>query len=102
MGIAGDYDRVKTSLGASIVRTVVPIVVGAVTAALAKINLGLDAEAATAVVTVVLSTAYYTGIRLLEELASPAWGRLLGIARVPQYVDDGHWVDVDEIDDEEV
>lgn len=93
MSIAADYARVKVSLGASLVRTVVPLVVGAVVSALAKVKLGLDAEAATAVVTVVVTTVYYTGVRLLEELVNPLWGRLLGIAKVPTYDSDVHFVE---------
>ena len=96
MSVAADYATVKASLGASLVRTVVPIVVGAVVSALAKLKLGIDAEAATAVVTVVISTAYYTGVRLMEEFVSPAWGRLLGIAKIPTYDSDVHYVDEEE------
>lgn len=96
MSAAGDYNVVKTSLGASIIRTYVPIIVGAAGGLLAKAKLSVDGDALSSLVTAGVGVVYYTGVRLLEEKVSPIWGRLLGVARVPTYDSDDHYVDVEE------
>lgn len=71
----------------NILRTVVPIVVGAIVAALAKAGItGLD-EVATELVTTVCTVLYWAAFRLLETKVGPAWGWLLGYAQVPSYGD---------------
>lgn len=82
--------EVQTPSGAltpSIVRTGVPLVVGLiVTWAVQKLGL-LDLDTATsgAVTSGIAAWIYYTMIRFLEVYASPKWGYILGIGRVPVY-----------------
>lgn len=68
----------------SIIRTVVPVVVGVVLGQAAKIGLNLDEGAVTELVTVAITTAYYAIIRVLET-RWPGLGVLLGYARAPHY-----------------
>ena len=78
--------NVLSALWASIVRTVVPIVVGAVLGWFASANLPLDPEfegALTALITLLLTTAYYVAVRLFETYISPKIGWLLGYAKSP-------------------
>ena len=84
------FQTAAQGIGASIVRTVVPIAVGAVVAGFAKVGIDLDEDpdtvvALTGVGTVVVSTAYYALVRVLEEKVAPGWGWLLGYANAPQY-----------------
>lgn len=72
-------------IGASIVRTVVPVIVGTLLGAAAKHGFDFDNGSITEVVTVVITTAYYAVVRLLETRIAPAWGWLLGVAKVPTY-----------------
>lgn len=72
------------ALWASIVRTLVPIIVGAVLTWLSGIPLdGEFAATLTLVVSSALSAAYYLAVRLLERYASPHFGWLLGLAQQP-------------------
>jgi hypothetical protein len=82
---AGDYARVKDSLGKSVVRTVVPAVVGVIVAALAKAHLDVDTEALTGLIALAVTTAYYTLVRLAEQKGHAAAGRLLGAKGAPTY-----------------
>ena len=61
---------------ASIVRTVVPMVVGVIVGQAACIGLDLDQAAVTSIVTVVAGYVYYHAARLLEQ-HYPAAGRVL-------------------------
>jgi multisubunit Na+/H+ antiporter MnhB subunit len=61
---------------ASILRTVVPVVVGTLLGLAAKVGLDLPGGAVTALVTVVLTAAYYWLARLVEQ-TWPAAGRYL-------------------------
>ncbi|MEV0660117.1 hypothetical protein ACIBI3_02410 [Actinomadura luteofluorescens] len=61
---------------ASIVRTVVPMVVGVIVGQAARIGLDLDQATVTSIVTVVAGYVYYHAARLLEE-HYPAAGRVL-------------------------
>ncbi|MFO7275215.1 MAG: hypothetical protein DIU55_010120 [Bacillota bacterium] len=74
----------------SIVRTVVPVIVGVLLGQAARIGLDLPAGAVTEVVTVVVTGAYYAVARLVEQ-RWPALGRVLlsaGLARrAPVYAD---------------
>lgn len=74
-----------TDLGTSIIRTVVPAIVGAILTAALKLGLDLDAGAVTSIVQVVVTAAYYAAARLLEQHVGPLWGRLLGAAKPPTY-----------------
>lgn len=73
----------------SVIRTVVPLVVGVLLGQAARIGLDLPAGAVTEVVTVVVTGAYYAVARLVEQ-RWPALGRVLlsaGLARrTPVYV----------------
>jgi hypothetical protein len=75
----------KTSIGTSVVRTVTPVVAGAILTGALELGVDLpDGVISTAVATVV-TTVYYAGARFLEERVGPAWGWLLGYARAPKY-----------------
>ncbi len=74
------------ALWASIVRTIVPIVVGAVLGWLAAANVPVDPDfegTLTTLLTAVLTTAYYVAVRLFETYISPKLGWLLGYAKTP-------------------
>lgn len=68
----------------SIRRTVVPIIVGAVTGSFLAPY--VDPEQLTAVVSGVVSGLYYTLLRVLEA-RNPAVGALLGARKQPVYVE---------------
>lgn len=70
---------------ASLWRTVVPLIVGTLVAALAHAGIGIDSAAATAWLTGAFAAGYYALFRLLEAHVSPRFGWLLGLARPPQY-----------------
>src|SRR5690606_18435748 len=75
---------------ASVIRTVVPYIVGVIVGQAARIGLDLDEGAVTALVTVVASYVYYQAARLLEERwpAAGRWLLALGLTRrAPQYVE---------------
>ena len=61
---------------ASIVRTVVPLIVAVVLGQAARIGLDLEEGAVTSIVTAVIGAAYYGLARLIEEHYPPA-GRVL-------------------------
>lgn len=61
---------------ASIVRTVVPLVVAVVLGQAARAGLDLDDQAVTSIVTVVVGYLYYQVVRLVEQRV-PAVGRWL-------------------------
>ena len=73
----------------SIVRTLVPLIVGALTTwAATYLGVDMPTGALEEVVTVVVAGIYYTVARTLEEHLSPVWGRILlglGLAGRPQY-----------------
>jgi len=73
----------------SVIRTVVPVIVGVLLGQAARIGLDLPAGAVTEVVTVVVTGAYYAVARLVEQ-RWPALGRVLlsaGLSRrAPVYV----------------
>lgn len=75
----------------SVMRTLVPIVAGAVITVLAHIGVDFGSEATTTVATAVITGAYYTLFRLLERVAPTGgtaekiFGLLLGFARPPVY-----------------
>lgn len=73
----------------SIIRTIVPLIVGAVVAAAARHGIDLPedalAEVVTPVVTVAAGAAYYAAVRFVEtRLPGPAGRILLGLGVVRQ------------------
>ena len=78
------------SLFDSLVRTVVPLVVGAVVSWFVTAGIVLDPEfegALTIAVTAGLTGVYYVVVRLLETYVTPKFGWLLGLAKEPVYVE---------------
>ncbi|WP_378144826.1 hypothetical protein ACFJGV_15215 [Cnuibacter sp. UC19_7] len=75
-----------SALWASIVRTIVPLVVGAVVSYLVSKGVTLDEQfeplLGTAL-TVAFSGLYYIAVRLLETYVTPKLGWLLGLAKTP-------------------
>lgn len=76
---------IVAGIGASIARTIVPVVVGTLLGAAAKHGFDFDNGSITEVVTVIITTLYYGIVRLLETHVAPAWGWLIGYAKVPAY-----------------
>lgn len=79
-----------TGIGASIVRTVVPLVVGALVTAFARVGVDLEADPETVVAvssaaTTIVGALYYAAVRLAETHLGPAFGWLLGYANAPRY-----------------
>ena len=74
---------------ASVVRTVVPLLIGLLVAAFTKVGVPVDDDSVAAVVNGVVSAGvsllYYAVARLLEVFASSKWGWLLGYAKAPVY-----------------
>lgn len=74
------------ALFASILRTIVPVIVGYVLGWAASINLPLDPQfegLLTAALTGGFTLIYYTVVRLLETYVTPKFGWLLGLAKSP-------------------
>ena len=72
----------------SLVRTVVPVIVGAVLSLLVQLGLEPDpavAEALSAVLFGGATALYYVVARLLEHYVSPRFGWLLGKPSKPEY-----------------
>lgn len=74
-----------SGVGTSIVRTFVPVLVGLILTGLANVGMDIPEGLITEVVLAVVITLYYAVVRLLETHVSPAWGWLLGVAKVPKY-----------------
>lgn len=72
-----------TDLAKSYVRTVVPVVVGAVIAF--ALRHGVDLHGYVVQVTAVVTVGYYALARLAEQYVSPKFGWLLGYATPPDY-----------------
>lgn len=68
----------------SLIRTIVPIVVGFVITQAARIGIELDSVSVGMIVTSVVSGVYYTVARLLEK-KNPKAGLLLGKKSTPKY-----------------
>ena len=68
----------------SVVRTIVPLVVGTVVATAAKAGWHITSATTTVVLAPVISAAYYFLVRLIEEKL-PKAGILLGVPTKPQY-----------------
>jgi hypothetical protein len=72
----------------SIVRTIVPIAVGAVVSFFIAQGIELDPEfegALFLVLTGAFQGLYYIAVRLFETYVSPKFGWLLGLAKAPEY-----------------
>jgi len=75
-----------SALWASIVRTIVPIIVGSVLGWFTVLNIPVDPDfegALTVLLTLLLTTAYYVAVRLFETYISPKLGWLLGYGKSP-------------------
>lgn len=75
-----------SALWASIVRTIVPLIVGSVIAWFVGLGITLDPQVEpllTALLTGVLTALYYVAVRLLETYVTPKFGWLLGLAKAP-------------------
>jgi len=69
----------------SLIRTIVPMIVGWVLTQLALRGLNIPESFATQVVTALVTAAYYGAARLLETRFKPVWGWLLGLPKAPTY-----------------
>lgn len=69
----------------SIIRTVVPLVLAPLLTWAAKAGLDVDSTAIATLIGTVLTVIYYAVVRSLETIVKPAWGWLLGVAKVPAY-----------------
>lgn len=80
-----ELDPAVTSIGTSVVRTIVPAAVGTVVAAAASAGFDLDPGTIQNALALVVTTAYYAVVRTLETRLGPAYGWLLGVAKQPTY-----------------
>lgn len=72
----------------SVVRTVVPLIVGFALSLWASAGVDPDPEFATALtgaLTVAFGALYHVAVRLFEQYVSPRFGWLLGLAKQPTY-----------------
>lgn len=72
----------------SLVRTVVPLIVGAVVGFFTSRGIEVDPELAVSLATAITTgagTVYYGIVRVLEHYVAPQFGWLLGLAREPRY-----------------
>jgi len=74
------------SFAPSVIRTVVPLVVGYFAATPIVTVFGLSDESVTSLVTVVMTALYYLLVRLAEQYILPPAGWLIGYASAPVYV----------------
>lgn len=68
----------------SLIRTVVPVIVGIIITTVAKLNVEIDSGAVTDLVTAVVTGAYYAAVRWAES-RWPQAGWLLGSPHAPEY-----------------
>lgn len=76
-------------IGPSLIRTIVPWIVGMLVGALAERGFDLPDGVADEVVTVLISGVYYGAVRVAETRLAPVWGWLLGSPKQPVYVTPG-------------
>lgn len=72
----------------SLIRTYVPILVGAIASYLLSKGLELDPETQAGLIialTGALQALYYYVVRMLERKVNPEFGKLLGVASKPKY-----------------
>lgn len=72
-------------IGPSVIRTVVPLIVGLVLAQAIRLGLDLPATEIGLIVEAVVTAVYYSLVRLAEARLSPVWGWLLGRKGAPVY-----------------
>lgn len=80
-----DLTDLENRIGASLIRTATPYVVGLIASFLLSKGLKIDSSLLTEGVGFVIGTSYYALARVLETRLGPLWGRLLGLAKAPQY-----------------
>lgn len=73
------------TIGLSVVRTFVPVIVGALITILTKIGADVSSESLELLIGSIVTTAYYTMARILETKVAPRFGWLLGAPRTPTY-----------------
>lgn len=74
------------SVSPSLIRTLVPLLVGAVvTSLIDRFAVEIDTTVVAAFVTVVVSWVYYAVVRFLEVYSSPRWSYILGVGKAPVY-----------------
>ncbi len=73
------------SLLPSVLRTFVPLIVGAVISILARLGDTVDSDAVTTIVTAGITGVYYLVVRVLEYRVKPQFGWLLGYPAQPTY-----------------
>jgi len=92
----------SSGIGPSIVRTVIPLIVGFLLTWALKAGFDLDDDSVTNVVTVIVTGVYYALVRFLEVHVNPSLGWLLGLAKPPVYVSpDDMPADVEVVDSSE-
>lgn len=69
----------------SLIRTLVPIIVGFLLSLPIATKLGVSSDEATQFITAVVTAAYYVIVRALEHYGNPNFGWLLGAAKAPTY-----------------
>jgi len=70
----------------SVLRTVVPLIVGALITIGIKAGFNIDEASVTPAITALVTAIYYVVVRYLETHASSQFGWLLGLASQPVYV----------------
>ena len=73
------------SVKQSVIRTLVPVIVGLLVQLGLKDLLGLDDATLNTVASAIAAGAYYVGVRLAEKYAHPLFGVLLGMPGAPSY-----------------
>lgn len=73
------------SLSPSLIRTLVPFLVGIVGSWLARHGLGINDDALSAVLVGVIGYLWYVVARFGEVYSSSKWGYILGLAKAPGY-----------------
>lgn len=74
-------------IGPSLIRTIVPWIVGTLLTIAAGRGLLLPESVATEVVTVAVTALYYALVRVAEVRLSPLWGWLIGLPKAPVYAE---------------
>lgn len=69
----------------SIVRTVVPVIVGWLLSLPVVNALGITADVLVPLVQAIVTAGYYVAVRVVEVYVTPRAGWLLGLARTPEY-----------------
>lgn len=78
---------VVAGLLASILRTIVPVVVGWLILQAVRLGITIDSAWLSGVVQGGITVVFYALVRYAETYGSNAWGWLLGLAKQPVYVD---------------